>query len=99
MIRSSPDRSDPRDELLRRLGVNPDRPPPPPHTRIDIEETDVPEDVRGAVSVTFGDPETRVSVKIDGITADAASGIRDLFMQQKWTTRDAIMHGLTTLGQ
>lgn len=105
----SPDQPDPLDEALRRLGtdaaklrrlgIDPIKFPPPPHTRIDIDEADVPEKVRGSVSVTFGDPQTRVSVKIDGISPDAAEEIRNVVMDRKLTTRDAIMHALKTLEQ
>ncbi len=83
-------------QLLRRLGADPDNPPPPP-MKINISQNEIPKRMRGWLTMIFGDRDLRLSVKLDGINPDVGLRVERLVKDGKITTHAGIVKLLTDL--
>ncbi|MBI5156200.1 hypothetical protein HZA45_02905 [Candidatus Peregrinibacteria bacterium] len=78
---------EPMNDLLRRLGADPDNPPPKPENmNIDVGSVSSTDLIRGPVTMTICNRERCVTFKLMNIDADAALDAERIAIERKMTT-------------
>lgn len=84
------------DDLLRKLGADPDNPPPKP-TLIDIPFEKIPEALRGCGVFCVGNMAKRVSFKFDGVRPEATRPLTELVEGGTVVTMEDMLFALPTV--